>query len=121
MPTTVNKTARTLQASATNAAGATTNGTGVDLTTAPGALASARITNGGTGPTLPCEFILQVSTDGSAWREFSRQSAGTTAGASYDFAVEIPAAVMHVRSVFAGNTTQGVTVEAVLHELTSIG
>lgn len=121
MPPPVTKPARTLQASVSNPAGSTTTGSAVDLTTAPAALATARITNGPTGPTAPCEFILEISADGAAWREFARQTAGATAATSYDFAVEIPAAVMHVRSVFAGNTAQAVTVEATLHELTSIG
>jgi hypothetical protein len=121
MPTTVTKTARTLQSSASNAAAATTTSSALDLTTAPAALAVARITNGSTGPTLGCEFILDISTDAANWRELSRQLAGTTANTTYDFVVEIPPAAMHLRSRFTGNTAQPVTVEAQLHELTSIG
>ena len=61
---TATKTARTLQASASNGAGATATGTAVDLRTAVGdALVTALVTNGATGPALPCQFIVQVSND----------------------------------------------------------
>jgi hypothetical protein len=115
------KTARTLQASATNAAGATTNGTTWTLTTAFGGVMTGLITNGGTGPTIGCDFVVQISTDGAAWKDFSRQTAGTTLSVAYPFAVEIPPGVMYARPVFTGNTGQGVTVEAFGQELTSIG
>lgn len=118
--TTATKTSRTLQASASNSAAGTTTGTGVDLTTRLGPhLAIGRITNGGTGPTIGCDFVLQVSPDNSTWYEFSRARAGTVNSAVYDFAVEVPIGTMYIRSVFVGNTGQAVTVESHLQELTS--
>ena len=114
------KTARTLQASVSNGAGATTTGSAVSLTTALGMLITGKITNGGTGPTLPCAFIVDVSVDGSAWKQYSRQEAGTTLSVVYEFTVDLPPAVMQARSRFTGNTAQAVTVESFGHELTSI-
>jgi hypothetical protein len=115
------KTARTLQASATNGAGSTTTGTTWTLTTAFGGILTAKITNGGTGPTVGCDFVVNVSVDGTNWKEFSRQTAPTTNSAVTPFAVEIPPGVMYTQPVFTGNTVQAVTVEAFGHELTSIG
>jgi hypothetical protein len=118
---TATKNARTLQSSASNAAGATTNGATWNLTTAFGGIITALITNGGTGPTVGCDFVVQVSTDGAAWKEHTRQTAGLVAGAAYPFSIDVPAGVMYARVQFAGNTGQAVTVEAFGHELTSIG
>ena len=118
---TATKAARTLQASASNAAGATATGTAVDLRTAVAdMLVTAIITNGGTGPTVGCDFIIEVSNDNSTWREFSRATAGVTSSITYTFAVLIPSAVMYVRSKFTGNTGQAVTVAAEGHEYSAI-
>lgn len=114
------KTARTLQASVSNGAGSTTTGGTVNIGTALGLLVTAKITNGATGPTLPCSFYIEVSVDGSAWKTYSRQDAGTTLSAVYEFTVDLPPATMQVRARFTGNTGQAVTVESFGHELTSI-
>jgi pseudouridine-5'-phosphate glycosidase len=121
MATIATKTARVLQSSASNAAGATTTGSCIDLTTALGMTVTAKITNGSTGPTVGCSFLIDISHDGTNWKEFSRQTAGTSNSAVAEFIVDIPAAVMYLRSRFTGNTGQAVTVEAFGHELTSIG
>ncbi len=122
MPTTATQNVRTLHASASNAAAGTTYGTTWDLSTAFGGTIEARITNGGTGPTIPADFVVQISYDGgTTWRDFSRQTAGVTAATSYDFAVEIPPSVKTARTSFQSNTAQAVTVEAFGHELTSVG
>lgn len=114
------KNARTLQSSATNTAGGTTTGTALDLTTRFGGLATLVITNGGTGPTVACDAVLETSRNNSNWYEFSRQTAPTTASAVAVFNVEVPDAVMYLRSVFVGNTGQSVTVEAYYQEMTSV-
>ena len=117
----VSKTQRTLQSSTSNGAGSTTTGSGVDLSTALGIAITARITNGGTGPTLPCGVTIEVSSDGgTTWRPWASGTAGTANNAVYDFSFDIPPAVMRARSVFTGNTGQAVTVEAFGHELTSL-
>jgi len=121
MPSTATKTARTLQASATNAADATTTGSSVDLTAALGMTVTARITNDPTGPTAACRFVLEVSNDNTNWKTFSEQEAGTDNDGDYMFVVDVPPPVMYVRSRFTGNSGESVTVEAFGHELTSIG
>jgi hypothetical protein len=113
--------ARTLQASASNAAAATTTGTALDLTTALGLAGTARITNGATGPTVGCDFVLEVSNDNSDWHEWSRQTAGTTSSGVYYFPFDLPPPIRYARSKFTGNTVQAVTVECDGHELSSIG
>lgn len=114
------KTARTLQSSVSNGAGATTTGSALNIGTALGLLITAKITNGATGPTLPCSFFVDVSVDGSNWKLHSRQDAGTTNSAVHEFTVDLPPATMYVRSRFTGNTGQACTVECFGMELTSI-
>jgi hypothetical protein len=116
----VSKTARTLQASASNSAGNTLTGTGISLSTALGGTITAKITNGGTGPTVPADCVIQISNDGTNWKEYMRATAKTGNSVITEFSFEIPPAVMNVRSVFTGNTGQAVTCEAFFHELTSI-
>jgi hypothetical protein len=115
------KTARTLQASASNGAGSTTTGSAVNLTTALGMTVTAKVTNGGTGPTVGCTFSLEISNDNSAWKTYVSALAPTTNSAVTEWAYTLGPEIMYVRSKFSGNTGQAVTVEAFGHELTSIG
>lgn len=114
------KTSRTIQASVSNAAAGTTNGTELDLSTKYGALVCAKLTNGATGPTVGCDFVVYVGEATGTKREFSRQTGGVTNNGVYEFAVEIPPSVMFVNVTFTGNTGQAVTVECYAQELTSI-
>jgi hypothetical protein len=118
---TATKTAITIQAATANAASGSTTSAPWNLATALGGVIQARISNGGSAPTLGCDLLVQISTDGVIWRDFSRQSAGNSAGTTYDFVVELPAPILQARVVFSGNTGQAVTVEALGHELTAIG
>lgn len=120
MSTTANKTARTLQSSATQAAGAATTGTAIDLTAAMGLAVTAKITNGATAPTTGCTFRLEVSNDNVNWKTFIQQTAGLDNNGVYEFVAELGPAWMYARSVFAGNTGQSVTIESFGHELTSL-
>ena len=110
----------TLQSSTTNTAGSTATGTGVDLTDGYGAYVTAKITNGATGPTVGCDFVLDVSHDNTNWKEFSRVTAGTDNSGVYEWTVRIPIEVQHVRSVFTGNTGQSVTVECLGSEVSAV-
>lgn len=116
------KTAKTFQTSTSNTSGSTTTGSAVALTTSYGCLMTATITNGATGPTVACDFIVQVSNDNfsSDTKEIFRSTSNTTNSAVSYFAFELPASVMYARSVFTGNTGQTVTVECTGEELTSI-
>jgi hypothetical protein len=117
---TATTTVRTLQASASNSAGGTTTGTGFDNRTSFGGLVMARITNGGTGPTVGCDIFIEVSRDNSEWRTLFKGTALVTASNVDDFPVRIEPGIQYVRSRFTGNTGQAVTVEAYYHEVTSI-
>lgn len=118
---TATKTARTLLASGTVAAGGSRESAWLDLRTALGALITGRCTNGETGPTVGCDFIVETSPDnGTTIREYSRQTAGTANATSYDFAVALPAGAMYARVRTTGNTVQDVTSASEAQELTSI-
>ena len=100
------KTAQAVQASASNAAGDTTNSAA--FTTNYGVSGVAKITNGGTGPTVGCDFVIEVSSDGgTTWREWSRQTAGVAASTTYTFAFALGigagADFAHYRVRFLGN------------------
>ncbi|MBI1369052.1 MAG: hypothetical protein GC162_10410 [Planctomycetes bacterium] len=114
------KTARALQASASNSAGGTTTGSAFDLRTALGLGITAKVTNGATGPTVGCTFKVEVSNDNSAWKTFCSYLADTGNAAVTEFIATIGPEWMYVRTVFSGNTGQAVTVEATGHELTNL-
>ncbi len=119
---TATKTLRSLVAAATvNAAGTTTNGTTWNLTTALGGLMTAKIINGGSAPNVACDFVVQVSADGTSWKEFSRQTASKTLSVATEFTCTLPIGTMYARPVFVGNTGNDVSVEAYGHELTAVG
>jgi hypothetical protein len=118
---TATKIARTLLAPTSNPAGSTTQSAVWNLTTSLGGVIQTRVSNGATGPSAGCESLTQVSSDGTTWRDFARQIAGTGANGVFDFFVEVPGPVLYARVQFSGNTGQAVTVEAYGHELTSIG
>ena len=68
-------TSRTLLASSSNGAGSTTNGTEWNNSTTYGGVIAARITNGATGPTVPCDFVVYIGDATGVKRELSRQTA----------------------------------------------
>lgn len=122
------KTPRTVVASASNAASATTRGT-VDLRTAGGGLLTMKVTNGGTGPTVACETRVLVAhnsgstptaaSEGADWKTVAAHVATAIASAVHTFSYNVPVGVMHLEVEFTGNTGQAVTVEAFLSEVTS--
>jgi hypothetical protein len=118
----VTKTARVIVAAGTsNAAGGSTTGTEVDLSTALGLAVTARVTNGGTAPTIGCTATVEVRESGSGpWRTWGAATGGLLASGVYDFAFDLPPPIMRARVSFSGNTGQAVTVEATGHELTTV-
>lgn len=123
----LSKTARTIIASATNAAAATTRGT-IDLETAYGGTLTLKITNGATGPTVQCTCNVLIAHNttlpaaasaGADWKTLYTFGGGTTASAVTEMAIPIDAAIMALEVEFTGNTGQAVTVEAYMSELTS--
>jgi hypothetical protein len=119
MPST--KTLRTIIAAGeTNAAGATETGTVVNLTTAYGGLLTIKITNGGTGPTVPASAYVYTSGDNTNFKTFTTVTHVTTNSAVGEWAIDIPPAVMYLRVDVKDNTGQSVTCEAFLQELTTV-
>jgi hypothetical protein len=114
------KTARSLQASASNGAGSTTTGTALDISTKYGLGVTAQVTNGATGPTVACTFSLEVSNDNSVWRTYFSATAATGNSVVTNWALNLGPEWLYVRSKFTGNTAQAVTVECLGHELTTV-
>lgn len=114
------KSASTIQASASNTAGSTTTSSSLDLRTAYGAVITAMITNGSTGPAVGCSVTINISSDNSTWKQFATATAGTANSGVYRFVFDIPAPVMYLQAVFTGNTGQTVTVEAFAQTLDTI-
>jgi len=110
------KSTQTVQASASNAGAATTISSSFAINY--GVSGVAQITNGGTGPTVGCDFVLEVSNDGgTTWFEWSRQTAPITASTTYYFPFAFGVAGLggdfgHYRTKFTGNTAQAVTIQA---------
>lgn len=110
----------TIVASSVNAAGATTSGT-LDMTNAYEVLATGKITNGATGPTVACTCRWYTSHDGVAWKLHSIWTAGVVANAIFEPPPQhFSLATMHVKAEFSGNTGQGVTVEALAQMCTAV-
>lgn len=123
----LSKTARTIVASASNAAAATARGT-IDLEAAYGGTLTLKITNGGTGPTVQCTCNVLIAHNatlptaasaGADWKTIYTFGGGTTAGAVTEMSLPIDASIMALEVEFTGNTGQAVTVEAYMSELTT--
>lgn len=123
------KTARTIVASASNAAAATTRGT-LDMNSVQGGgFLTIKMTNGGTGPTVQCTAnvliahnasIPAAASAGTNWKTIASYGGGTTASAVTEIGMPIDPSIMCLEVEFTGNTAQAVTVEAFLSELTSV-
>ena len=111
------------QASVSNAAGATQTGSWVDLTAAYKASILAKITNGGTGPTVGCTISIDLSPDNGTTiyaGAGGKFLAGVTASITYPAVFDLPEDAMYARVVFTGNTGQAVTVQADVTKLTGL-
>lgn len=115
------KTLRTLIAAATtNTAGSTTTGTEVDLSTRYGGLLTVKITNGGTGPTLPANAYVYTGGATTVKKLFAKLAGDSVNSSVNEWAVDIPPGVMFLNIDVKDNTAQSVTCEAFLEELTTI-
>ena len=125
---TLTLTARTLIASQSNAADATKRGT-LDLRGKQGGLLTARITNGGTGPTLACQMIVSHAVNdgstpaagaiGADWRRMYTFAGTTTNNDVTEWTLDIPPC-QHLQVEMGGNTGQAVTVEALFTEYSAV-
>jgi hypothetical protein len=127
--TTVTLTAATLQASATVAAG-TPLRAARSMIGKHGALLTAKVTNGGTGPTAQCVVTVYIAhttgstpatgAEGADWKTFAvLGGGGTTANAITPMSIVLPPCC-HVQIEFAGNTAQSVTAEALITDYTNL-
>jgi len=115
------KTATTIVASASNAAGATTRGT-INLSAVYGGIVTLKITNGATGPTVQCEGRVLIShadtlptaaSAGTDWKTVWRFGGGITANAVTEQSFQFGPEIRHLEVEFTSNTGQAVTVEAI--------
>ena len=129
MPTvTWTKNPRTIVASVSNAADATTRGT-VDLRTPGGGPVTIKITNGATGPAVPCQARILIAHNsgatpaaaaaGADWKTVRTYTASVTALAVHEFSYDAPVGVMHLEVELTGHTGQAVTGEAFMSEVTN--
>ncbi len=128
--TTTTLTPATLVAASTsNGAGSTTRGTR-DMRTKHGGLLTAKITNGGTGPTAQCTATVLIAhnsgttptagSEGADWKTYAvLGGGGTTASAVTTFSLVVPPCC-HVEIEFTGNTGQAVTVESFITDYTDL-
>lgn len=123
------KNARQLVAAATsNTAGSTTRGR-VDLNAAQGGgFLTIKITNGGTGPSVQCTANILIAHNatlpaagsaGTDWKTIASYGGGTASSAVTEVGMPIDPSIMCLEVEFTGNTSQAVTVEAFLSELTT--
>lgn len=112
-----------MQASATNTAGSTTTPTAALVNY--GIAIIAKITNGGTGPTVACDAVLEVSDDNATFFEKDRRTAGVTASTAYIFVWDLGVGGgggdwKYARVKFTGNTAQSVTIQADCESTTAL-
>jgi hypothetical protein len=111
-----------LHSSTTLTAGAgDTTSSSVNLIDGYGAGAFIRLTNGGTGPTVPAQVQVEVSFDDSSWIDFGGPLVGTSTNSDViEWYVPIDKSVRYVRFVSGSNTAQDVTLDIDVTETTKI-
>lgn len=113
-------TARTLIGSVTVVAGTPQVGTGLDIRDKYGGTWTAKVTNGGTGPTIGCTVFIECSHNNSDWYLYDARTAGVVNSEAYTFSGTVDQSVMYLRARLAGNTAQNVTGEVLFQEITTI-
>lgn len=104
------------------AAAANTISSVVTLTGGYGASLNIKLTNGATGPTLAAVVQVQISADNSEWYDLCGALSGSTANAGvYSWGgIDIPMGVKYLKLSAGGNTSQNVTVDADITEVTAL-
>ena len=117
------KTRTSIWSSQTLTAGAgDTTSSAVDLQDGYSAALNIKLTNGGTGPTVPGQVLIQVSNDNSAWFDFGAALVGNSTNSAVVAwgGIDIPIGVKYLRLVAGSNTGQNITVDADISEVTAI-
>lgn len=124
------KTPATIISAATsNGAGSTTRGT-VDLRSVYGGILTAKITNGGTGPTVQAQANVLIAHNsgatptaasaGTDWKTVASWVNGTAANTIGEWSMVVDPSVTHLEVEVTGNTVQAVTCEAFITELAGL-
>lgn len=100
-----------------NAAGI---GVTVDTRAYYGGELTYKITNGGSAPGVALSLTFQVSHDGTNWCDYLTVAGDTTASSINSGAIQLDRGVMYARVIAYANTTNPVTVEAVLQAVTAL-
>jgi len=126
--TTLVKTARTVVASVSRAAGAAATRGTLDLRTAQGGVLTMKITNSGTLG-VQCEGRVLIAHNagatptaasaGTDWKTLWKFGGGVTSGYVTEQSMTVDPGVMHLEVEFHGNTTNAAVVEAYFSEITS--
>jgi hypothetical protein len=120
------KTPVTVLASGTSAAAGSTKAApgadsgAIDVRGHYGSLLGWKITNGASAPGVAPTLTIQVSHDASKWYDYWNVGGDTVASSVNSNAIAIERAVMYVRVIVYGNTTNAVTVEAYLQAVTGL-
>lgn len=118
------KSRTSLWSSQTLTAGAgNTTSSAVDLSAAYGAQVDFKLTNGGSGPTVPAQVQIQVADDsgGTLYVNFGGPLVGSTVNnAVVSWSIDLPIGVASVQLVAGSNTGQAVTVDADISVVTGI-
>lgn len=104
------------------AAGGSETSSTVDLSTSYGIAAlNIKITNGGTGPTIPLTVTVQLSNDNSVFYDYLTVVGSTVNSAVVQAGgIEIPEGIQRLKLVATGNTAQAVTVNADISRITAL-
>lgn len=114
------KTAKTLYASNSLAAGTPVNATEWNMTTCYGGLAAVRLTNGASAPTTAPVVKFYVG-EASGVKRLLYQASGDTVNSSVnDIVCEIPPSAMYCNITITNGATNAITVEAYGQELTAL-
>jgi len=93
----------------------------VDLSAGYGAELHVKLTNGGTGPTLPAEVQIEVSADDTKFYAFAGALVGSVVNSAViSWSIDIPIGVQNVRLVSGSNTDQNVTIDADVSQVTAL-
>jgi hypothetical protein len=105
--------------STSQAAGTSTTGTAIDLTTAYGATVTVQAVTT-TAPTTAGTITISTSIDGTSWVPWASGTIGMTGSATYSFGWELPASMAYARVDVAAGTGTAVTISAQCEALTGL-
>lgn len=104
----------------TAGAGDTTS-TAVDLSAGYGGQVNIKLTNGATGPTIAAQVQVQFSADDTTYYDVGGPLVGSTDNNGVSsWSIEVPIGVEFIELVGGSNTSQAVTVNADISNVTAV-